>query len=122
MTALRPWLLPALISLTLCIGGGVLLLLESPRGLLLYTPPPNSTPHYTPSFMVGFLAIAAVLVCLFSCVALIAFLVLRRKVANSAFRVAVVSALLFCSGFLPEQWWALTSHSTGSAQKAAQSG
>jgi hypothetical protein len=91
------------LSLTLLVssGAGLAFHLQSPEGLLLYTPAPDVPARYTPSFLVGFWLASAVFLGIAAIAGIFSVLVSRVTVAKLASSVAagalvqMVGALLW---------------------------
>lgn len=98
-------------GLSVAVALAVWLHILSPKGMLLYTPPPDATPFYTHSALVGFcmatlfLAGVSALVVVFSSIT--GFLLNRRfsEVFKASAFLAVCFALLCAIAVATENLW-----------------
>jgi hypothetical protein len=98
-------------GLSVAVALAVWLHILSPKGMLLYTPPPDATPFYTPSALVGFcmatLFLAGVSALIVVLSSITGFLLNRRcsEVFKASAFLAVCFALLCAIAITTESLW-----------------
>jgi hypothetical protein len=112
-----PYAVP--IVLGLAIPFALYLYAKSPGGMLLYTPAPNYPEHYTPSVLVGVFVASVAQAILYAFFVVAALLFRWREVMRKSLSLLAVSIVVFLCTLLPEQWWALTLHSSRPPQPAS---
>jgi hypothetical protein len=96
----EPFMTKRIVALFLCgiataFASAAWLYSVEPGGMLLYTPPPHGTPHYTPSSFIGFFIAVAGLSCI-SAIATISFVATGILFRRAFYRLAKHAAILLC--------------------------